>query len=151
MLTHEIETYFQNVCIPLRLACATASGWPFVLSLWYLYRDGALYCATKETAKVVEYLSAEPRCAFEVAADEPPYCGVRGQAMATILPDEGDAVLEALLERYLGSAETSLGLALRNRPTKEVAIRLEPVNLFTWNYTSRMANSLDQVPAKPCP
>ena len=97
-----LERYLAETRIPLRLSCLSDSGWPVVLSLWYLFEDGHLYCATPQTAKVVGYLTGEPRCAFEIASDLPPYCGVRGRALATIEQARGVEILERLLERYLG-------------------------------------------------
>ena len=79
-----IEKYLQETKIPIRLSCVMESGWPAILSLWYLFEKGSLYCATPENAKVVSYLHAEPRCSFEVASVQPPYCGVRGRAIAVI-------------------------------------------------------------------
>jgi nitroimidazol reductase NimA-like FMN-containing flavoprotein (pyridoxamine 5'-phosphate oxidase superfamily) len=145
------KQYLRDVVIPLRLSCIAASGWPVVLSLWYLYHDERLYCATQETARVVGYLRHEPRCAFEIAADHPPYCGVRGQGMATIDTTAGVEILEQLLVRYLGSAETRLGKRLLAQSHNEVAIVIEPVKVFTWNYTSRMRDSASEPSDKLCP
>jgi nitroimidazol reductase NimA-like FMN-containing flavoprotein (pyridoxamine 5'-phosphate oxidase superfamily) len=132
------QEYLQHMRIPLRLSCKTASGWPVVLSLWYLYEDGALYCATKGSARVVEHLMNDPRCAFEIAGDTPPYCGVRGQARAVIEPAKGGETLRKLLQRYQGGTETELAQKLLKNPDAEVAIRLEPVNLFQWDFSKRM-------------
>ncbi|MFN2137527.1 MAG: hypothetical protein ACK2UK_16315, partial [Candidatus Promineifilaceae bacterium] len=60
-----IEKYLGETKIPLRLSCVMESGWPAVLSLWYLFEGGSLFCATPENAKVVSYLRADPRCSFE--------------------------------------------------------------------------------------
>ena len=146
-----IEGYLQEVTIPLRLSCVADSGWPAVLSLWYLYEDGALYCATPETARVVAYLTAEPRCAFEVAADQPPYCGVRGRSVAIIEPERGLEILERLLFRYLGGIDNPLATRLLSRSEPEVAIRLEPRSYHSWNFTSRMEQFADPSLQKLCP
>lgn len=146
-----IERYLQESEIPLRLSCMTDSGWPTVLSLWYLFEEGSLFCATPENARVVSYLRAEPRCSFEVAADIPPYCGVRGRALATIDPHRGEEILERLLVRYMGGVDNPLAKMLLARPSPEVAIRLDPQNFYSWNFTSRMADSLESQVAKICP
>ena len=146
-----VEAYLKETKIPLRLSATTASGWPVVLSLWYLYEDGALYCATPQSADVVAYLRREPRCGFEVAADQPPYCGVRGRALVKIDEDRGLEVLERLLVRYLGGIENKLAQGLLTRPGLEVAIQLEPQSCFSWNFTDRMANSLVHRNTKICP
>lgn len=148
------EEFLDGIKIPLRLACTTESGWPIVLSLWFVYRDGRLYCATQESARVVEYLKNDPRCGFEIAEDRPPYCGVRGQAKARIHKDIGVAILEKLLLRYLGSLENPLAQKLLSREDTEVAIELEPIQVFKWDFRQRMERISSKTEAekqKICP
>lgn len=148
----KFQQFFNELKIPLRLSCKTPSGWPMILSLWYLYQDGRLYLATKKTARVVEYLSHEPRCAFEIAGDIPPYCGVRGQAKASIDPEQGEEILEKLLNRYQGGTSAPLAKTLLKNSAEEVAIILEPVNLFRWDFSKRMTPvSAEQVNPGVCP
>jgi hypothetical protein len=151
MFTSETEHYLSEIRIPLRLSCLTVSGWPSVLSLWYLYREGNLYCATQETAKVVSYLRHDPRCAFEIAADQPPYCGVRGQGMAVLDVRLGSEILQQLLTRYLGSTDSPLAQRLLAQSQLEVAIIIQPIKVFTWNYASRMKDTVPMVDSKLCP
>jgi nitroimidazol reductase NimA-like FMN-containing flavoprotein (pyridoxamine 5'-phosphate oxidase superfamily) len=151
LLSKETERYLKEVQIPLRLSCVTESGWPMVLSLWYVYMDGKIYCATVETAKVVEYLRKEPRCAFEVATDEPPYCGIRGQARATIIKPRGAEILKILLERYLGGTDSSLAKKLLKESRSEVAIELQTINYAIWDFTERMKDVVTKSRAMPCP
>ncbi len=146
-----LERYLTETRIPLRLSCISDSGWPVVLSLWYLFEDGSLYCATPKQARVVKYLMKEPRCAFEVASDQPPYCGVRGRALATIDQERGGEILERLLKRYLSNTDNSLAQQLLSRSQPEVAIRLEPVSSHTWNFSDRMATSIPERIQKSCP
>lgn len=150
LITSAIAAYLDTVRIPLRLACDTYSGWPFVLSLWFLHEEGRLFCATPASARVVSYLRREPRCAFEVAADDPPYCGVRGQALAEVVPARGEEILRRLLVRYLGGEDHALAQRLLARAHAEVAIVLTPVNLFTWNFSRRMQD-VAPLRDKPCP
>jgi hypothetical protein len=139
------------VRIPMRLACVTPSGWPRVLSLWYLRDGDTLCCATVGTAQVVGYLRQEARCAFEIAADTPPYCGVRGRAMATIDDARGEEILVRLLDRYLGGYDSSLARWLLERRHQEVALVLTPVSLSTWDYSQRMGDALPAPVSKICP
>lgn len=151
VIPDDVKLYLEEVDIPLRLSCITPSGWPVVLSLWYLYRDGQLFCATQNTAKVVGYLEREPRCAFEVASDLPPYCGVRGQARAAVDARLGAEILEQLLVRYLGGSESPLARRLLSGVQNEVAIAIQPVNMHTWNFVDRMQGSISDGTAKLCP
>jgi len=109
-----------------------------VLSLWYLYEDGRLYCATRESSKVVTYLRNDARCAFEIASERPPYCGVRGQGRAAVDAARGGEILERLLVRYLGGVDNDLAQGLLKRRDKEVALVIEPVKVFTWDFSQRM-------------
>lgn len=134
----EIETYLTRTTVPLRLASSTHDGWPFVFSIWYEYRDGALWCATQASARVVRALHRDGRCGFEIAPCDPPYCGVRGRGRATIIASEGEAVLRRLVARYLGSESSNLARWLLARIGSEVAIRIEPVHIASWDYVERM-------------
>ena len=136
----EMKTYLETARIPLRLACTTKSGWPMAISLWFMHQNRRLFCATQKSARVISYLQNDPRCAFEIAADLPPYCGVRGQAIAKIDGNKGGEILEQLLVRYLGGVENTLGRNLLAKRDDEVAIILKPVKIYTWDFSSRMQN-----------
>jgi nitroimidazol reductase NimA-like FMN-containing flavoprotein (pyridoxamine 5'-phosphate oxidase superfamily) len=136
----EHRDFFESVRIPMRLACRTESDWPVVLSLWFLYEDGQLLCATGKSARVVSYLEQDDRCGFEIAGDNPPYCGVRGQARAQLDDSRGMEVLERLLVRYLGGTDNQLARTLLSRQEPETAIILEPVWVSSWNFSKRMSD-----------
>ena len=148
----EVREYLAQVRIPIRLASITAGGWPALISLWYLYQDGLLYCATQESARIIRYIEQNNRVAFEVAADDPPYCGVRGQARARIDDQLGAEILEMLLERYLGGTKNELAKNLLAKKDTEVAIVLEPMRIYTWDFRQRMKDIGDGQPSsKICP
>jgi nitroimidazol reductase NimA-like FMN-containing flavoprotein (pyridoxamine 5'-phosphate oxidase superfamily) len=135
---NRVESYLRDTVVPARVACLSHTGWPIVLSLWYLYRDGVLWCASQSDSRVVQRLREDPRCAFEIAPNEPPYCGVRGQGRATTDAARGVEILRALLARYFGSEDSELARRLLSRGDREVAIRIEPIRISTWDYTKRM-------------
>jgi len=150
----DYQEFLENIRIPIRLACKTESGWPMVLSLWFIYKDRSLYCATRSSARVVSYLSKNAECAFEVAADQPPYCGIRGQALASIDQHRGGEILGLLLDRYLGGRESALAETLLKNSADEVAIRLDPVKIFSWDFSERMKGigpGTDLLSSKVCP
>lgn len=148
----DAEDYLHSIQIPLRLACRTKSGWPMQVSLWFLYADGKLMCATQKTARVIEYLQNDLRCAFEISSDIPPYCGIRGQAIASINEDLGAEVLEQLLVKYLGGTDSPLAKNLLSKRDTEVAILLEPKRLFSWDFSNRMNDiTIQHQMEKICP
>jgi general stress protein 26 len=148
----EMQEYLEVVRIPVRIACKTTTGWPTVISLWFLHQDGLLYCATQKSAKIVNYLRNDARCAFEIAEDQPPYCGIRGQAKARIDETLGAEILEKLLVRYLGDTDNELASNLLANSDTEIAIILDPMRIFTWDFSDRMAKVQPRRPSeKVCP
>lgn len=149
----DLQAYVEQSHIPLRLACVNDKGWPIVLSLWYLLEDGVLYCATREGARVVQYLARNPRCGFEIASEQMPYCGVRGQAEARIIPDRGHEILNKLLIRYVGGLDNQLAEKLLKREEAEVALAIQPITLSSWNFERRMSASIDDTSttSRRCP
>ena len=133
-----IEQFLQSVTIPIRLGCQDPDGVPLVCSLWYLYADDALWCATQRSSRVVALLQDRPECGFEVAPEKPPYSGVRGQGHAELLPGEGIPVLLQLIDRYLGTRDTRFARWLIGRGDAEVAIRIRPDWLTSWDFSARM-------------
>jgi general stress protein 26 len=110
-----------------------------VQSMWFVRDGGALWCATQHDAVVVTRLRRDPRCGFEVAGDDPPYRGVRGTASAEVVPAAGERVLRALIERYLGERSPELARWLLARSAGEVALRVVPATLVSWDFTPRMS------------
>ncbi len=135
------ETFLRNETIPLRLSCRRPAGDLWMLSLWFVYREGALWCATSAAADVVEYLRHDDRIAFEISTNEPPYEGVRGNGTATITPDENKELLRSLLERYLGGTDSPLAERLLSPAREEVKIRVDPQRVYTWDFTDQMRES----------
>jgi nitroimidazol reductase NimA-like FMN-containing flavoprotein (pyridoxamine 5'-phosphate oxidase superfamily) len=127
--------------VPLRLGCADEFGWPVVVSLGYSVENGALWCATPARSRVAQWLAREPRCAFEVAPNDPPYFGVRGQGAAELLPAEGASVLRRLALRYLGGDSSEFARWLLARRVAEVAIRIAPARLASWDFRERMRDA----------
>jgi nitroimidazol reductase NimA-like FMN-containing flavoprotein (pyridoxamine 5'-phosphate oxidase superfamily) len=136
--TQQIDEFLHAAVIPIRLACADKAGIPLICSLWYLYADDALWCATQQSASVVALLKRAPCCAFEVAPESMPYRGVHGQGRAIVLPDEGPEILLQLIDRYLGARDTQFAAWLIGRSKAEIAIKIEPDWLTSWDFGSRM-------------
>ena len=108
----EVASYLDCSLIPLRLAVHDSSGSPWVLSLWFLYENGALWCATNAQAKLISYLQADAQCWFEVSGETPPYKGIRGKGQATLVTERGGEILLRLLGRYGIGMESGLARSL---------------------------------------
>ncbi len=133
--------FLRASVIPVRLGIDAGPG-PLVLSMWFLPDGVELVGATRPDSTLVRSFERRPVCGFEVAADAPPYCGVRGRARVELDRAAGAATLDRLLVRYLGGVDSPLGSRLRARAADEVAFRLHPVALTSWDYRDRMVATL---------
>jgi nitroimidazol reductase NimA-like FMN-containing flavoprotein (pyridoxamine 5'-phosphate oxidase superfamily) len=136
--TEEIDKFIPDSKIPIRIAFIKSTDLPAVISLWYVCKDGKIYCATQKTAKIVSYLQKKSVCGFEIAADKPPYKGIRGEGTVQILNETGAYVLDLLIDKYLGEKESTLSKFLRNNSKTEVAIEITPQKIFHYDYSKRM-------------
>jgi nitroimidazol reductase NimA-like FMN-containing flavoprotein (pyridoxamine 5'-phosphate oxidase superfamily) len=131
--------------LPIRLACLSMSDWPAIVSLWYVYTDEKIYCATQSTAKIIRYLRRSPKCGFEIAGNRFPYRGIRGYGNASILKEKGENILRVLLQKYFKGRETSKlhKLLLSEKHLQnEVALEITPNRMFEWDYKARMSDSV---------
>ena len=133
-----IGAFLDETAVPMRLAANTASGFPTVTPLWFRWRERALWAAAKPDAAIVRLLRKDGRCAFDISIETPPYCGVRGRGVATVLPD-GQQVLEALVDRFVGAEKPGFRAWLLARSQDECAIRIDPERLTSWDFRKRMA------------
>ena len=75
----KIQSYLSSAVIPIRLACNDRDGFPLVCSFGIsiaMVISGARFIKTQKSAN---YFLTMPNYAFEVASNEMPYKGVRGQ------------------------------------------------------------------------
>ena len=142
----ELSTFLSERTIPIRLGCRTPAGHPWMLSMWYQFCETneddssawTLHCATEASAKVVDYLRADPALSFEVSTNRMPYAGVRGRGHATIEPDPDKETLRTLIDRYLGDADSDLAHRLLGEDRDEVTITIEPSVVYGWDFSGRM-------------
>ena len=134
----QIEAYLGAEEIPVRLG-SISGGAPLVSSLWYLYEEGVIWCATRPDAHLIRWLEGNPRCAFEVAGDCMPYKGVRGQGVAILDASLGEEMLLRLIDRYLHDRDCDFARWLIARSEGEVAICIRPDWINSWDFSGRMS------------
>ena len=134
----QIEDFLGQTVIPIRIASAGRTS-PLVQSLWFLYDEDAIWCASQMESVLTRRLRVEPRCGFEIAGDLPPYRGVRGSGRAELLPERAATVLPSLISRYLGDEPSPLATWLLSRVDSEVAIRISDLRVTSYDFTSRMS------------
>ena len=138
LATFDLETTRK----PLRLAFTDGDGFPRIVSLWFEYTNGEFFCATHETAWVVDQLQARPKVGYEVASNTAPYYGVRGTATVEIYPMADDPLLARLLTRYVGNTTSDFARRLLDRSESELIIRIKPLKQTSWDYRERMSGAI---------
>lgn len=143
MTSERDSRYLTEATVPLRLVCVTSSGWPIAVSLWYVYQDGKLCCATRKSARILRHIGSGQKCAFEVSNNEPPYRGVRGRGIVTLREGRGADMLRLLLSRYLKSVDSQFAKRLLANSQDEIVIEIEPERTYGWDFTKRMRSISD--------
>ena len=134
----DIEAFLKQTVIPIRISAISSKGWPTIVSLWFIFEDGCLKCASKETSRIIQLFENNPRCGFEVSGEEPPYFGVRGQGTVTLDRNLGPKLLPSLIDRYVDQEKTSFRRWLLLGKTEEVGIIINPKRFMSWDYRARM-------------
>jgi nitroimidazol reductase NimA-like FMN-containing flavoprotein (pyridoxamine 5'-phosphate oxidase superfamily) len=138
----DIAKYLTKSVIPIRLSLVSPTGWPVVVSLWYQFQDGSLMCASRRTARIVKLIENNPRCGFEISSEAPPYSGVRGQGTAYLDEQRGEALLSQLVDRYVDPKASDFRNWLQKDAKNEIAIRIVPHRIMSWDYRQRMTKGL---------
>ena len=133
-----VERYLKESSVPMRISVITPSGYPLVVSMWFVYENGILWCAAQKDSALVKHIMKNGNCGFEIAPNEPPYMGVRGKGIASINFDEGPSKLKVLINRYLDERNSGLSKWLLDRSDSEVAIQITPECFYSWDYSERM-------------
>jgi PPOX class probable F420-dependent enzyme len=123
------------------MICATIGrdGWPHLMPLWYVLREGELWSWTYARSQKVRNLERDRRCTVQVEAGEA-YAELRGvmvKAECELIRDvDAVAALGAeLRERYGGEALTGEAReAMRRQAAKRVGMRFVPHETATWDH-----------------
>ena len=121
--------------------CATngVRGWPHLMPLWYLVRDGEIWAWTYAKSQKVRNLERDPRATLQVEDGEQ-YTELRGVMIEaeTVVHSVTEDVLEfglKLFERY-GAAATGPEFVevVRAQAAKRAALQFIPVRTTSWDH-----------------
>jgi PPOX class probable F420-dependent enzyme len=116
-------------------------GWPHVMPLWYIPRDGEIWIWTYAKSQKVKNLERDPRATLliETGVEYGELRGVQIEAEAEIIRDL-DEIVEYAKEmtiRYsegIESVEGDAAAGLRAQAPKRVAIRFHPKRIASWDH-----------------
>jgi PPOX class probable F420-dependent enzyme len=118
------------------VTCATLGrdGWPHLMPLWYVVRDGELWSWTYAKSQKVRNLERDRRCTLQVEAGDS-YDQLRGVMIKAEAVLHREHVLELgveIFERYTGGPVDPE--ALRDQAAKRVALQFVPRRMASWDH-----------------
>ena len=133
----KIGDFLFKTRIPVRISVIDGK-YPLICSVWFEHQQGKLRIVSHKNSKLAKSLIKEGRCAFEIAANAPPYVGVRGKADVEPSKGNSEATLRRLIERYLRGTNQKLADWLLSRVEDEIEFTLHPTWTTSWDYGLRM-------------
>ena len=118
------------------VTCATLGrdGWPHLMPLWYVVRDGEVWAWTYAKSQKVRNLERDPRCTLQVEAGDS-YDQLRGVMIKAEAVIHRDHVLELgveIFERHTGGAVEADHL--RAQAAKRVGLRFVARSMATFDH-----------------
>jgi hypothetical protein len=123
------------------VVCATngARGWPHLMPLWYIVRDGEIWAWTYAKSQKVRNLERDARATLQLEDGER-YEELRGVMIEarTVMHRELELVADVgaeILRRY-GGASSGPGFeeAVRAQAAKRVALQFVPSRVASWDH-----------------
>ena len=122
------------------VVCATngGRGWPHLMPLWYVVRNGELWAWTYAKSQKVRNLERDPRATLQVERGVE-YQELRGVMLEThaVIHRELEVVAGAgteIFERYGGEGGGEALAAVRAQATKRVALQFVPERVASWDH-----------------
>jgi PPOX class probable F420-dependent enzyme len=116
-------------------------GWPHMMPLWYVLRDGDIWVWTYAKSQKVKNLERDPRATLlvETGVEYGDLRGVMVEAEAELIRDTDEIVEfgKELTIRYsegIDSVEGDAAAALVAQAPKRVAIHFRPQRIATWDH-----------------
>jgi general stress protein 26 len=118
------------------VTCATngRDGWPHLMPLWYVIREGEVWAWTYAKSQKVRNLERDARCTLQVETGES-YDQLRGVMIKAQAVIHREQVLELgveIFERYTGGPVDPD--ALRGQAAKRVGLQFVPHETATWDH-----------------
>jgi nitroimidazol reductase NimA-like FMN-containing flavoprotein (pyridoxamine 5'-phosphate oxidase superfamily) len=135
----ELDEFLSQPSL-LKLACVRPDGWPYVVPLWYAWRERKLYVVGRERAVWIAYIRREPRVG--VLIDEETRRHRRVQMTATAAVVEGPIrraqgsqrwrdLDRLLVARYMAD-EAGRAYAQETAERRRFLVEITPVQITSW-------------------
>jgi len=114
-------------------------GWPHLMPMWYVLRDGDLWAWTYARSQKARNFERDDRVTLQVEAGDSDYGQLRGvmiKARVVLLADV-EAVTELgmqIFDRYTGGAGEEVRAMVRKQAEKRVGLQFVHQEIATWDH-----------------
>ncbi|MGC2597936.1 MAG: pyridoxamine 5'-phosphate oxidase family protein [Nitrososphaeraceae archaeon] len=139
MTRGEIEKFLDSK-LNLQLATTDDQGEPNIQPVWFYYdKDGEkLLITTSKLARKTQNLRNKPVVYFSMDDENPPYKGVKGKGIATLVEDPDRTVPQGdrISMKYLGTLDHPIAKMISegSKNGDNVLIEISPKFFSTWDY-----------------
>jgi general stress protein 26 len=138
MSTEEVDAFLADQRVVI---CATNGprGWPHLMPLWYVLRDGQVWSWTYAKSQKARNIERDPRATLQIEDGEQ-YHELRGVMIEahTVIHRETELVAgigREIFERYgAGARGDEFMDVVRAQAAKRVALQFVPRRLATWDH-----------------
>ena len=139
MNKEEVERFLESK-LNLQLATTDDQGEPNIQPVWFYYdKDGEkVLITTSKLSKKTQNLRSKPAIYFSIDDENPPYKGVKGKGIATIVEDPNRTLSlgNKISMKYLGTLDHPIAKMISEGSKRgdNVAIEISPRFFSTWDY-----------------
>src|SRR5918995_2501317 len=140
-MTREEAERFLESKLNLQIATIDEKGEPNIQPVWFYYDkdQGKLLITTSKLAKKTQNLRRKSTIYFSIDDENPPYKGVKGKGIATIVEEDPNRIVpqaDRISMKYLGTVDHPVAKMIRDGAMKGevVLVEISPKFLSTWDY-----------------
>lgn len=137
MSDEEVAAFLEEQRV---VVCATIGnrGWPHLMPLWYVLREGELWAWSYAKSQKVRNLERDDRATLQVEHGDQ-YHELRGVMIEAraVIHRETETVAELgreIFERFADAAGEGFMDVVRAQAAKRVALQFVPVRLVSWDH-----------------
>jgi PPOX class probable F420-dependent enzyme len=101
-ISPEIRAFLQSMKVPCVLSTLRPDGAPITSATWFGFWGESVIVSTPATRNKARNVRNDPRLSFIVDTREMPYRGVAIEGRGELVEDTDGALLQLIVERYLG-------------------------------------------------
>ncbi len=138
MTSAEVDDFLATERVVI-VATNGPQGWPHMMPLWYIVRDGEIWAWTYAKSQKIRNMERDPRATLEVEAGGQ-YHELRGVMIETrpVIHRDLDLVAEVGADIFRRYGSASLGPefldVVRAQAAKRVALQFVPTSLASWDH-----------------